>query len=120
MKVTLKNRDGQLIERKIEVGSHLHGLRAETVSFESGEEVRQVLSGPGFSWMLRLAYHHFSKDAEQIGAADKTWFLFDEESLETLAVAILNLKTNEGKSTSTGLKDVLQDWILQQFPKEAQ
>ncbi len=53
MLILLRNREDELIERKVEVGSKLVGLRLLEVTFESREELRKLLSEEGKGWAQR-------------------------------------------------------------------
>jgi hypothetical protein len=43
-----------------------------------------------------------------------------QESLERLAVAVILAKDDKGCPIALRPRHVLQDWVLRQFPKEAQ
>ena len=53
MLILLRNREDELIERKVEIGSKLVGLRLLEVTFESREEIRKLLSEEAKGWVER-------------------------------------------------------------------
>ena len=52
MLILLRNREDELIERRVEVGSNIRGLRLLEVTFENGAELRRLFSEEGQKWVL--------------------------------------------------------------------